>query len=74
MTEVIQFKEGDTVNVFKGTHHVCGRRSTKFIGKVVGFDTETNMWKVVSLTMIPTRNPFLNLNPNLAVHMSVKGA
>ena len=74
MTDAIQFKEGYTVSVFEGTHHVRGRRSTKFIGRVVGFDTETNMWKVVSLTLIPTRNPFLSLNPNLALHMSAKGA
>ncbi len=74
MTDVIQFKEGDTMSVFEGTHHVRGHRSTKFIGRVVGFDPEINMWKVVSVTMIPTRNPFLNVNPNLALHMFAKGA
>jgi hypothetical protein len=26
---------------------VRGRRSTKFIGRVVGFDTETNLWQVL---------------------------
>ena len=46
MADAIQFTIGDTVSVFEGTHHVRGRRSTKFIGKVVGFDTETNLWKV----------------------------
>jgi hypothetical protein len=57
MTDAIQFKEGDTVSLFEGTYHVCGRRSTKFIGRVTGFDTETNLWKVVGrmLTLAGTK-------------------
>ncbi len=47
MDDAIQFKVGDTVSVFEGTHHVRGRRSTKFIGRVVEFDTEANLWQVV---------------------------
>ncbi len=47
MDDAIQFKVGDTVSVFEGTHNVRGRRSTKFIGRVVGFDTETNLWQVL---------------------------
>ncbi len=61
MADAMQFKIGDTVSVFEGTHHVRGRRSTEFIGKVVGFDSETNLWKVVytfALTLNPT--PYLN--------------
>jgi hypothetical protein len=39
MDDAIQFKVGDTVSVFEGegTHHVRGRRSTKFIGSISPF-------------------------------------
>ncbi len=47
MDDAIQFKVGDTVSGFEGTHHVCGRRSTKFTGRVVGFGTEASLWQVV---------------------------
>ena len=49
-----QFKEGDAVSVFEGTHEgVRAHRSMQYIGKVVGFDTEKDMWKVVTLTLTP---------------------
>ena len=62
MADAMQFKIGDTVSVFEGTHHVRGRRSSKFIGKVVGFDQETNLWKVVDTFALPL-NPTSYLNP-----------
>jgi hypothetical protein len=46
----MQFKEGDMVSVFEGTHH-RGKRNTKFIGRVIDFDTEKNLWKVRTLTL-----------------------
>jgi hypothetical protein len=45
----MEFKEGDMVSVFEGTHN-RGNRTTKFIGRVVGFDSEKNLWKVRTLT------------------------
>ena len=65
--EAMQFKEGDTVTVFEGTHHyVRGHRATKFIGRVVGFDIEKQQWKVLSqnLTQTLTLNLTLNLIRN----------
>ena len=53
MADATQFTIGDTVSVFEGTHQVRGRRSTKLIGKVVGFDTERNLWKVVYTAPLP---------------------
>jgi hypothetical protein len=66
LQEPMQFKEGDTVSVFEGTHEgVRAHRSMQYIGKVVGFDTEKDMWKVVTLTLTPTApNPALTLNRN----------
>ncbi len=53
--EAMLFKEGDTVTVFEGTHHyVRGHRTTKFIGRVVGFDTEKQMWKVITQNLTQT--------------------
>jgi len=49
----MEFKEGDMVSVFEGTHN-RGNRTTKFIGRVVGFDSEKNLWKVRTLTLTLT--------------------
>ena len=57
MADAIQFTIGDTVSVFEGTHHVRGRRSTKFIGKVAGFDTEKAVEGCVYGTFALTLNP-----------------
>ena len=64
LQEPMQFKEGDIVSVFEGTHEgVRAHRSMQYIGKVVGFDTEKDMWKVVTQPLTPTApNPALTLN------------
>jgi len=49
----MEFKEGDMVSVFEGTHN-RGNRTTKFIGRVVGFDSEKKLWKVRTLTLTQT--------------------
>jgi len=78
LQEPMQFKEGDTVSVFEGTHEgVRAHRSMQYIGKVVGFDTEKDMWKVLSQTQTRTApNPALILNrkeskpdPNLKLNL-----
>jgi hypothetical protein len=63
----MEFKEGDMVSVFEGTHN-RGNRTSKFIGRVVGFDAEKNLWKVGTVTLTlnlcgDLPNPFLDPDP-----------
>jgi hypothetical protein len=56
-------------SVFEGTHH-RGNRTTKFVDRVVGFDTEKNLWKVGTQTLtlvsfnLPNSFPFPYPHPN----------
>jgi hypothetical protein len=79
--EARQFKDGDIVTVFEGTHHyVRGHRATKFIGRVVGFDIEKQLWKVLTQnltltlpqahTQIPTQTQTLTLAPTLTLTLT----
>ena len=62
MQERMQFKEGDTVSVFEGTHEgVRADRSMQYIGRVVGFDTAKDMWKVRTQNQTLTRTQTLTL-------------
>ncbi len=59
----MQFKEGNTVSVFEGTHEgVRADKSMQYIGRVVGFDTAKDMWKVPTQAQTLTRTHTFTLS------------
>ncbi len=43
----LKYKVGDLVHVFQGTAaYVRGRNTVAFIGRIVGYNTETGKWEV----------------------------